>query len=289
MMSHGKRERKRRHGQFTLIELLVVVAIIMILAGILIPALQSALAMAEKAQCLNNMKQIGNGMGMYTMDYKEYYPALFFSDYVSITAHTEFRKLSHTQVLLSGLYLKSDVLTRITPETSAKWMPAARVSPIFRCPTGNSYRPDVVEGGKGFSVGEDALGISMHQSKYGYTGLRDRDVVAPSRKVAGMDATRWSVDSNCFGSAGSLGNPGYNFFLPGAFGALGIEDKISTWTDAYARAEALTGRHSYSLNWLAMDGHVENASTPDVCQAYYRADKTSMTEANNNMFNLRKQ
>jgi prepilin-type N-terminal cleavage/methylation domain-containing protein/prepilin-type processing-associated H-X9-DG protein len=63
-MSQTSASRSARRG-FTLIELLVVIAIIAVLIALLLPAVQAAREAARRAQCANNLKQMGLAAANY--------------------------------------------------------------------------------------------------------------------------------------------------------------------------------------------------------------------------------
>jgi prepilin-type N-terminal cleavage/methylation domain-containing protein/prepilin-type processing-associated H-X9-DG protein len=119
---------------FTLIELLVVIAIIAVLIALLVPAVQKVREAAARAQCQNNLKQIGIACHNYHDAYKKLPPAKINSgsgwnknnNYYGVRdAAIGFKVYNHTGFTLLLPYIEQNALFQqydfTKPACNASW------------------------------------------------------------------------------------------------------------------------------------------------------------------------
>ena len=111
---------------FTLLELLVVIAIIGILVSLLLPAFDRAKQKTRVMKCLNNLKQIGIGVGMYVHDNSDRFPP-------AEVAH-EWGGGGYLDAQLGGRDPRTDVAEWITPARLRPLSSYVKVPETFRCP-----------------------------------------------------------------------------------------------------------------------------------------------------------
>ena len=118
---------RRKHG-FTLVELLVVIAIIAVLISILLPALNAARASAVSANCLSNLRQIGQAFYLYASEYNSSMPPALFNTWSAANpAPATFNDWP------------TNVLTSVSPKGAAPWQVflypyVGKTKQVFICP-----------------------------------------------------------------------------------------------------------------------------------------------------------
>lgn len=206
---------------FTLIELLVVIAIISVLASMLLPALAKSRAKAQEIACMNNLKQIGTGVVLYTDEHDGRFAISFLPAYLGGQLQG-----AHANPDMYCPYLGDAPLASTSGAHTTKSYKLGTKEPlgslkIWECPSDNY---PWLRAGKVGQWGTDnpSYGWNEYLGRPGYQ-LRIDAVESPTTRIMMTDTAHEPE-----------GNPSHSF---------------------YGREEKQPLRHNGGFNVLWVDGH----------------------------------
>jgi prepilin-type processing-associated H-X9-DG protein len=262
----------------------VVIAIIAILIGLLVPAVQKVRAAAARSQCQNNHKQIGLGMHMYQDSYKK-----LPTGWVTSTATQPSPGWSWSLLILPYIEqgpLYTTIGAVLSPPSGAPGTNATLQSPvpIYQCPSDNvqPFNADFQSyGWSNYVVNREVTGPNVNNVPAPMTvqGIRDgssNTILVGERDITWNVAATWGVRSST-SSASFEGRPG---------SGISPQPPTSTpWSTGTNERLAFSSQHTGGCNFLFADGSVHFVTTsvsadPNDVWTNFPANNTNYTLQN---------
>jgi prepilin-type N-terminal cleavage/methylation domain-containing protein/prepilin-type processing-associated H-X9-DG protein len=191
---------------FTLIELLVVIAIIAVLVALLLPAVQQAREAARRAQCKNNLKQIGLALHNYH-EALQVFPPGRIVNYVNGQGHC-FSAYAHLLPYLDQGPIYNQINFNANPDDTgnSNAVVTALILPMLQCPSDQEV---VLQPGFGTHNYPMNTGTTFPVSPNNLQGTSITGIFYENSKVRMATITDGSSQTVCFSETvkSSLGGP----------------------------------------------------------------------------------